>query len=251
MLYVDNLTKTYNNKIVAIKDLSFSLNKNKVLGLVGPNGSGKTTTINLILGTIKSNSGEILYENYKNDSLEFKKKVGYIPDDLILPESLTGREYIDFILSIYSIKKSNKLNKLIKLYNMQDFLDILIKEYSHGMKKKIQIIVAFSLESELIIIDEPFRGLDIESIIITKQLFKSFIKSGSILLCSHDLNLIEELADEVIMLYKGDTVAKGTSSFLKEKFECNDLEEVFMNVSIGEERKHEIGEIISNFNNNA
>lgn len=251
MLYVDNLTKTYNNKIVAIKDLSFSLNINKVLGLVGPNGSGKTTTINLILGTIKSNSGEILYENYKNDSLEFKKKVGYIPDDLILPESLTGREYIDFILSIYSIKESNKLNKLIKLYNMQDFLDILIKEYSHGMKKKIQIIVAFSLESELIIIDEPFRGLDIESIIITKQLFKSFIKSGSILLCSHDLNLIEELADEVIMLYKGDTVAKGTSSFLKEKFECNDLEEVFMNVSIGEERKHEIGEIISNFNNNA
>jgi len=251
MLYVDNLTKIYNNKIVAIKDLSFSLNKNKVLGLVGPNGSGKTTTINLILGTIKSNSGEILYENYKNDSLEFKKKVGYIPDDLILPESLTGREYIDFILSIYSIKKSNKLNKLIKLYNMQDFLDILIKEYSHGMKKKIQIIVAFSLESELIIIDEPFRGLDIESIIITKQLFKSFIKSGSILLCSHDLNLIEELADEVIMLYKGDTVAKGTSSFLKEKFECNDLEEVFMNVSIGEDRKHEIGEIISNFNNNA
>lgn len=251
MLYVDNLTKIYNNKIVAIKDLSFSLNKNKVLGLVGPNGSGKTTTINLILGTIKSNSGEILYENYKNDSLEFKKKVGYIPDDLILPESLTGREYIDFILSIYSIKKSNKLNKLIKLYNMQDFLDILIKEYSHGMKKKIQIIVAFSLESELIIIDEPFRGLDIESIIITKQLFKSFIKSGSILLCSHDLNLIEELADEVIMLYKGDTVAKGTSSFLKEKFKCNDLEEVFMNVSIGEDRKHEIGEIISNFNNNA
>nr|WP_250673551.1 ABC transporter ATP-binding protein [Paeniclostridium ghonii]MCM0165672.1 ABC transporter ATP-binding protein [Paeniclostridium ghonii] len=251
MLHVDNLTKTYNNKIVAIKDLSFSLNKNKVLGLVGPNGSGKTTTINLILGTIKSNSGKILYENHKNDSLEFKKKVGYIPDELILPESLTGREYIEFILSVYSIKKNDKLNKLIKLYNMQDFLDILIKEYSHGMKKKIQIIVAFSLESELIIIDEPFRGLDVESIIITKQLFKSFINSGSILLCSHDLNLIEELADEVIMLYKGNTVAKGTSSFLKEKFGCKALEEVFMNVSIGEDRKHEIGEIISNFNNNA
>ncbi|KKY02281.1 hypothetical protein VN21_03995 [Paraclostridium benzoelyticum] len=251
MLYVDNLTKTYNNKIVAIKDLSFSLNKNKVLGLVGPNGSGKTTTINLILGTIKSDEGKILYKNHKNDSLEFKQKVGYIPDDLILPESLTGREYIDFILSVYSINKSDKLKKLIKLYNMQDFLDILIKEYSHGMKKKIQIIVAFSLESELIIIDEPFRGLDIESIIITKQLFKSFIKSGSILLCSHDLNLIEELADEVIMLYKGNPVAKGTGHFLKEKFECKNLEEVFMNVSIGEDRKHEIGEIISNFNNNA
>lgn len=109
MLYVDNLTKTYNNKIVAIKNLSFSLNKNKVLGLVGPNGSGKTTTINLILGTIKRDTGKILYENYKNDSLEFKQKVGYIPDDLILPESLTGREYIDFILSVYSIKKSDKL----------------------------------------------------------------------------------------------------------------------------------------------
>ncbi|MDO7204084.1 ABC transporter ATP-binding protein [Paraclostridium bifermentans] len=158
MLYVDNLTKTYNNKIVAIKNLSFSLNKNKVLGLVGPNGSGKTTTINLILGTIKRDTGKILYENYKNDSLEFKQKVGYIPDDLILPESLTGREYINFILSVYSIKKSDKLKKLIQLYNMQDFLDILIKEYSHGMKKKIQIIVAFSLESEVIIIDEPFRG---------------------------------------------------------------------------------------------
>ena len=251
MLYVENLTKTYNNKIVAIKNLSFSLNKNKVLGLVGPNGSGKTTTINLILGTIKSDTGKILYENYKNDSLKFKQKVGYIPDELILPESLTGREYIDFILSVYAIKKNDKLKKLIKLYNMQDFLDILIKEYSHGMKKKLQIIVAFSLESEVIIIDEPFRGIDIESIIITKQLFKSFISSGSILLCSHDLNLIEELSDEVIMLYKGNTVAKGTSHLLKEEFQCEDLEEVFMKVAIGEDRKNEIGEIISNFNNNA
>ncbi len=251
MLYVDKLTKTYNNKIVAIKNLSFTLDKNKILGLVGPNGSGKTTTINLILGTIKGNSGSILYENYKNDSLEFKKKVGYIPDDLILPESLTGREFIEFILSIYSIKKSDKLDKLIKLYNMQDFLDILIKEYSHGMKKKIQIIIAFSLESELLIIDEPFRGLDIESMIITKQLFKSFTESGSILLCSHDLHLVEELSDEVIMLYQGNAVAKGTSDFLKNKFKCGDLEQVFMNVSIGEERKHEIGEIISNFSHNA
>ena len=251
MLYVNDLTKTYNNKIVAIKNLSFSLSKNKILGLVGPNGSGKTTTINSILGTIKCNSGSILYEDYKNDSLEFKKKVGYIPDDLILPESLTGREYIKFRLSIYSIKKSDKLEKLIRLYNMQDFLDILIKEYSHGMKKKIQIITAFSLDSELIIVDEPFRGLDVESMIITKQLFRGFTESGSILLCSHDLHLIEELSDEVIMLYKGDTVAKGSSDFLKDKFKCDDLEQVFMNVSMGEERKNEIGETISNFNNNA
>lgn len=134
---------------------------------------------------------------------------------------------------------------------MQDFLDILIKEYSHGMKKKIQIITAFSLDSELIIVDEPFRGLDVESMIITKQLFRGFTESGSILLCSHDLHLIEELSDEVIMLYKGDTVAKGSSDFLKDKFKCDDLEQVFMNVSMGEERKNEIGEIISNFNNNA
>lgn len=249
MLKVSNLTKTYSNNIVAIKELSFCLNKNKILGLVGPNGSGKTTTINSILNIIKFDHGDISLKGYTNNNLEFKKLVSYIPDELILPESLTGKEYINFMMSIYSVKKQTKLDNLIRLYNMQDLLNLLIKEYSHGMKKKLQIIVAFALESKLLIVDEPFRGLDVESIIITKQLIKKYVEKGSILLCSHDLALIEELSDEVIMLYKGNVIAKGTSYDLKTKFESSNLEEVFMKISIGEERKNEIGEIISNFNN--
>ena len=109
MLRVENLTKTYDNNIVAVKNLNFCLDKNKILGLVGPNGSGKTTTINSILGIIKCDSGNILFQNYKNNSLEFKKKIGYIPDELILPESLTGREYIKFMLSVYSVKENEKV----------------------------------------------------------------------------------------------------------------------------------------------
>lgn len=137
MLKVSNLTKTYSNNIVAIKELSFCLNKNKILGLVGPNGSGKTTTINSILNIIKFDHGDISLKGYTNNSLEFKKLVSYIPDELILPESLTGKEYINFMMSIYSVKKQTKLDNLIRLYNMQDLLNLLIKEYSHGMKKKI------------------------------------------------------------------------------------------------------------------
>ncbi len=100
------------------------------------------------------------------------------------------------------------------------------------MKKKLQIIVAFALESKLLIVDEPFRGLDVESIIITKQLIKKYVEKGSILLCSHDLALIEELSDEVIMLYKGNVIAKGTSYDLKTKFESSNLEEVFMKIFV-------------------
>lgn len=143
---------------------------------------------------------------------------------------------------------SRKKKKLIELFDMQDSLNKPIETYSHGMKKKTQLIAAFMLNSKFIVLDEPFRGLDVEAIIITKKIMHRYIEQGgSILLSTHDLIGAERLCNEISIISQGKKVAEGTVDELKKNYNSENLEEVFMKVSMLSSRSEQVEKIINNF----
>ena len=248
MLSVKNLGKKYLNGIWGISEFSLEVSCGEIVCIAGPNGSGKTTVINCILDVLNITTGTIHYNEISSKSEMYKKNVAYVSDDTILLDALTGREYIDFTARMYNLRDETKQKSLIQLFNLNHALNQVISTYSHGMKKKTQLICAFMLDCKMIVLDEPSRGLDVESIIFLKKLIHKFIKKGgSILLSTHDLIAAEILCDRICIISNGKKIAEGTPETLKEKYEASDLEEVFMKSSLLSERGKEIEQIINNF----
>ena len=207
------------DNILNIKEVTFEYDKGKKvldcinmnigLGelpvLVGPNGSGKTTLMKLIFDLLKLQKGEILISGKDNKAIESKKRAIYLPSDNLLPEFLTGHEYIKLICDLYDCKCDYTLmNKLLKYYSMEEHVKELIETYSHGMVKKIQLITAFLIQPDLIVIDETLNGIDIEAKEVTKVLMRQIIKKNkSVFVCTHDLDFAKEIGSRVIIMHKG------------------------------------------------
>lgn len=226
VLSVHNLSKTYDRGTNALQDASFSLDSGDILGVVGPNGSGKTTLINCLLGLILPSSGKIDWENKKRGDTFF------IPDKNILPEYLTGSEYIDFLSKLYERELQQYTDSVIGILGMKHSMSKPISDYSFGMKKKVQIIAGCAINPSLLVLDEPFRGLDIESTIICKSLLKKYAtKGGAVLLSSHDVLLMEQLCTSIMMLFSGAIRAIDSVENLVSEFSSNNLEEVFMQLT--------------------
>ncbi|ENQ3105067.1 ABC-2 type transport system ATP-binding protein [Bacillus sp. 491mf] len=248
MLKIHQLSKQYKNSVWGVQNFNLIINNKEIMGIAGPNGSGKTSLINCLLGIISPTSGNVELNGYSSQSKEFKQNIAYVPDDLILPEALTGKEYLDFVTSMYELINSEKTEDLIEIFDMKEALNEPIETYSHGMKKKIQLIAAFMLKSKVIILDEPFRGLDVEAIIMTKKLMERYInKGGSILLSTHDLLGAEKLCNRIAIIAKGEKIAEGKVEELKTQHNSSSLEEVFMKVSMLGSRSDHFEKIINNF----
>ena len=177
MLTVKNLIKIYDNNKKAVDDVSFEINNGEIFGFIGPNGAGKTTTIKAIMGLITFENGQIEFDgiNIVSNPIEFKKKVVYIPDNPDLYDSLTGIQFLNFIADIYDISKQQRnedIKKYSDLFNLTRNLGDLISSYSHGMKQKLALISAFIRHPKLLILDEPFVGLDPEAAKLVKDLMK-------------------------------------------------------------------------------
>ena len=207
------------DNILNIKDVTFEyvkgkkvldcINMNIGLGelpvLVGPNGSGKTTLMKLIFDLLKLQKGEILIAGKDNKAIDSKKNAIYLPSDNLLPEFLTGSEYIKLICDLYDCKCDYMLrDKLIQYYSMKEHVGDLIETYSHGMVKKIQLITAFLVQPDLIVIDETLNGIDIEAKEVTKLLMQQIIKKNkSVFVCTHDLDFAKEIGSRVIIMHNG------------------------------------------------
>lgn len=247
MLSIKNLSKKYSNNFWGIQNFDLELKEKELVSIVGPNGSGKTTIINCLLGVVSPTKGTLSLYGQKNNTKKFKEYIAYVPDELLLIESLTGKEYINFVKSMYQDVNEEKIKKLVQIYNMEEAMEQIIINYSHGMKKKLQLIAAFMLQGKLIVLDEPFRGLDVESIITTKKMLNKFLKDGkSILMSTHDLLLADSLSDRIVIISKGRKVVENTSDILKKEYNCNSLEEVFIKASIDKIRSDKIDEVINN-----
>ena len=230
MLKIINLSKSYKNK-KAIENISIEVNKGEVFGFIGHNGAGKTTTIKSIVGIHNFEEGDILInsKSIKENPIECKKDIAYIPDNPDIYESLTGIQYLNFIADIFKVSKNEREEK-IKYYSekfeINKALGDLISSYSHGMKQKLAIISALIHSPKVLILDEPFVGLDPKASFILKEIMKEFCNNGGcIFFSTHVLEVAEKLCDKIAIIKDGKIVAEGTTEQVKGN---NSLEEVFM-----------------------
>ena len=231
MLNIINATKSYDGKKRAIDQLSFQLKPGDLLGFVGHNGAGKTTLLKAIAGIHALNSGDIHLGDIsiKDNPLAFKKKIAYIPDHPDLYEALTGRQFIDFVSDVFAVpmnERNQKINDLSVQFDMHEFLKNPIHSYSHGMKQKVALIAALTHQPELLILDEPFVGLDPKAAFALKAQFKQLTdRGGMIIFSSHVLEVVEKIANKLVIIRQGKILANGhTDSILKDK----NLETLFM-----------------------
>lgn len=231
-----NLTKFFKDT-KAIKNLNLKLKKGEILGLIGPNGSGKTTAIKLILGIYKKTKGDIRIfgkiPDYEDENL--RRKIAYIPDEPVFYEKLTGRELLEFSASIIGMSRftlQKKVNYFLKnFYPIGGILDNLIESYSRGNKQKLGFILQLIKDPELILIDEPFEGLDHNSRINTLNLLKELkSKNIAILIASHSLLLVERICDNVILLKNGETIFYDSIENLRKKFKEKNLEQIYLKI---------------------
>lgn len=246
MLKIKHLSKTYNkSEVKAVDDLSLELNAGEIFGFLGPNGAGKTTTIKMLTGILSYEEGEIEIcgHDLKRDSIEAKKNVGYVSDNDVIYDKLTGKEYVDFLADIYGVDLETRrvrAEKMLKIFNLTDAFNNPIKTYSHGMKQKISIIGALIHNPKLWVLDEPMMGLDPQSAYELKELMKEHCREGNtVFFSTHVLEVAEKLCDRVGIIVKGKLVLSGSMEEIKEKSKDESLEEIFLSVAGGE--KFEIG----------
>ena len=208
MLKIENLTKTYGHK-KAVDDLSLHIESGSIYGFIGHNGAGKTTTLKAIVGIMNFDSGDIYIDgkSIKKDALACKKIMAYIPDNPDLYEYLTGIKYLNFICDVYGVdqeKRTERIKKYSDMFELSDSLGEVISSYSHGMKQKLAIIAALVHEPKLIIMDEPFVGLDPKATHLLKQLMRQMCDQGAaIFFSTHVLEVAEKLCDKIAIIKAG------------------------------------------------
>lgn len=237
ILELKNLTKVYGGTKVAANNINLKIQKGEIFGFIGHNGAGKTTTIKCIVGLLNYENGEILFDgkNIKEFPLEYKKYIAYIPDNPDLYDYLTGLQYLNFIGDIYELPQETKKEDIIryaKMFNLTDNLKDLITTYSHGMKQKLALISALIRHPKLLILDEPFVGLDPKAAYDVKEIMKEMCKEGcSIFFSTHVLEVAEKLCDKVAIIKNGEIVACGDIDVVKGN---NSLEDVFLELATHE-----------------
>lgn len=230
MLKIENLTKKYGDK-KAIDSLNLEVKPGEIFGFIGHNGAGKTTTIKSIVGIHSFDEGDIKIDGMsilKND-IECKKIMAYIPDNPDIYENIKGIEYLNFIADMYDVSREERKEKIERYANQFEILNNLgdkISSYSHGMKQKLVIISALIHSPKLLVLDEPFVGLDPKAAFNVKQIMKELTESGSsIFFSSHVLEVVEKLCDKVGIIKEGKLVKLGTIEEIKGD---KSLENVFM-----------------------
>ena len=231
MLKIENVTKSYDGKKNAIDDINLLINPGDIYGFIGHNGAGKTTLLKSISGILNFDKGDIFIHNYsiKDKPQEAKKLIAYIPDNPDIYESLTGRQYLDFMADVFLInldKRNQLIEKYAEMFEMSLVLNDQILTYSHGMKQKIVIMGALIHEPKVMLLDEPFVGLDPKASYLLKQVFNELCKKGSLIFFStHVLEVAEKLCNKVAIIKNGKIITKGkTEEIIKDE----SLENIFL-----------------------
>ncbi|GFH40579.1 ABC transporter ATP-binding protein [Lactococcus insecticola] len=234
-LKIENLTGGYFGNTV-LKNVDFTVENGELVGLIGLNGAGKSTTIQEIIGLLSPYQGQVLIDglSIQKDAESYRKKIGFIPEQPSLYEELTLREHIEVTALAYDIDKETAMaraEKLLKTFRLSDKLDWFPSNFSKGMKQKVMIICAFLTQPSLYIIDEPFLGLDPIAINDLIALMLEMKKTGaSILMSTHILATAEKFCDKFIVLHEGQVIADGDLAALRAKFNLPDasLDEIYL-----------------------
>jgi ABC-2 type transport system ATP-binding protein len=232
MLEVRALTKRYPGT-TALNRVSFTAMPGEVTGYLGPNGSGKSTTVKIITGLLDPTDGEILYcgRPIQENLIEYKARIGYVPEEPFLYPHLSAAEYLELSGELRDIpagKLRAKIGALLELFSLGDDRDAPIASYSKGMRQKVLISAALLHDPELVILDEPFSGLDVHAVLVFRSLLRRLAASGkTILFSSHVLEIVEKVCSRVVILHKGQVVANDSIDRLRDLMALSTLEDIF------------------------
>ena len=235
MITVSDLSVQFGKRIL-FQDVNLKFTPGNCYGIIGANGAGKSTTIKSLVSILEPTSGEIYFNDLllKNNRLECKKQIGYVPDSPDMFLTLSAFEYWSLVASIYEIDNKTRddiLNRYCKLFNMAGVEQQEISSFSHGMRQKVFVIGALLSEPKFWIMDEPMTGLDPQAAFDLKNLMKEHATKGnSVLFSTHVLEVAEHLCDRIGILSKGKLVFIGTLNELKEQFQGDNLEEIYLNI---------------------
>ena len=229
MLKITNLTKKYGNK-KAVDNLTLHIKPGEIYGFIGHNGAGKTTTIKACCGILGFDEGEILIDgdSIKASPIECKKKMAYIPDNPEMYDFMSGIAYLNFIADVYGVSKTDrgKIDKYAELFSITSSLAQPISSYSHGMKQKLAIISALIHSPKLLIMDEPFVGLDPKAAHSIKEIMREICNDGgAIFFSTHVLEVAEKLCDKIAIIKNGKLIVSGSTEEVKGS---DSLEDVFL-----------------------
>ncbi len=254
MLEACGLTKRYPG-LTAVKNVSFSVNPGEILGYLGPNGSGKTTTVNMLTGLLEPTAGRVQFKgrDIASDLVEFRRHIGYVPEEPHLYPFLSGREYLQLVGRLREMPEQvleRKIGAMLELFSLGHEAELGIGSYSKGMKQKILIIAALLHDPDVLIFDEPLSGLDVTAAMVFRHLVQQLAAAGkTILYSSHVLEVVEKLCSKVIVLYHGEVVAHDSVEHLRETLSRGSLEEVFAQLVFKEDPEsvaRDIADVIAN-----
>lgn len=233
VLEIKNYSKIYGGNRKAADNVSLVVEPGDIYGFIGHNGAGKSTTIRAIVGVLDFTDGEILIDgkSVKTDALACKRITAYIPDNPDLYENLTGIQYLNFVADVFDIsaaEREERIKKYGDMFEITEALGDLISSYSHGMKQKVAIISALIHEPKLMVMDEPFVGLDPKAAFILKEIMHEMCRKGAaVFFSTHVLEVAEKLCNKAAIIKKGQLIASGT---MEELTHGQSLESVFMEV---------------------
>jgi ABC-2 type transport system ATP-binding protein len=236
--------------IPAVDDVSFAARPGEVTGYLGPNGSGKSTTMKMITGLIESTSGHILFEGQpiQNDLIGYKRQMGYVPEEPYLYNHLSGVEYLTMVSQLRDLphkQSAERIGGLLHLLSLHDDLHASISGYSKGMRQKVLIAAALLHDPKLILLDEPFSGLDVGSALILRSLIQELAARGKVVLfSSHELDTVERVCSHVVILHKGKVVADDSIERLRSLMELPTLEAIFSQLAVEQDTESMARQIV-------
>lgn len=231
ILEIKHYSKSYKGDVKAVDDVSLSVQSGDIYGFIGHNGAGKSTTIRAVVGVLDFTEGEILIDGHsvKDEPMECKKVTAYIPDNPDLYENMTGIQYLNFIADVFNIDvktREARIKKYADLFELTSALGDLISSYSHGMKQKVAIISALIHEPKLLVLDEPFVGLDPKATFKLKEIMHELCSKGTaVFFSTHVLDVAEKLCNKVAIIKQGRIIQTGT---MEEITKGHSLEETFL-----------------------
>ena len=231
MIEIKNFSKIYNGENKAVDNVNLTINSGEIFAFIGHNGAGKTTTIKAIMGILDFEEGDILIngQSIKKNPIECKKQMAYVPDNPDLYENMTAIGFINFICDMYEVPKEERkerIEKYAEIFDIKDKLNNEISSFSHGMKQKVAIIAALSHNPDVLIMDEPFVGLDPKAVFDIKEIMKKMCQEGkTIFFSTHILEVAEKLCTRVAIIKNGKIVKVGSMDEVKGD---ESLEKVFL-----------------------
>jgi ABC-2 type transport system ATP-binding protein len=236
MIETAHLRREYGGR-VALHDLTLRVGAGEILGFLGPNGAGKSTTVKILTGMIKPDGGRAIVAGFDvaRDPIEVKKRIGYVPESAALYESLSAREYLELIASLYHLPReatSHRIEEMLERFDLAGAIDQRLSEFSKGMKQKVLIASALMHRPDVLFLDEPLTGLDANAALVVKELIRGLAAQGrTIFFCSHVLEVVERVCTRIVIIAQGRVIADGTAHDIAAAAGVATLEQAFVSLT--------------------